>query len=234
MKFYVKDLKIVEDLYSLKDVVIIDNSVLSFAYHLDNGIPISPFYDSKNDNELLEIADFLVKYANENDIRDKLKEVYKLSQYMEILKEYNSEEDEESSNNLENEEENDEKNNLSSDNKNRTNINLIKPLLVNNINININKENTDDKADKSKDKNISQINLKLKNITNMFDDENKDKASKSHFNALKKSKKSFCKYLEPSDNNINGNKRKEKNKTILLGINFQKEWEEKQRELKNN
>lgn len=47
MKFYVKDLKIVEDLYDLKDVVIIDNSVLSFAYHLDNGIPISPFYDSK-------------------------------------------------------------------------------------------------------------------------------------------------------------------------------------------
>ena len=232
MKFYVKDLKIVEDLYDLKDVVIIDNSVLSFAYHLDNGIPISPFYDSKNDNELLDIADFLVKYANENDIRDRLKEVYKLSHYMEILKEYNSEEDEESSNNLENEEENDEKNNLSTGNKNRTNINLIKPLLVNNINININKENTDDKADKSKDKNISQINLKLKDITNMFDVENKDKVSTKHFNALKKSRKSVSKYLETSKN-FNGNKRKEKHKTILLGINFQKEWEEKQKELKN-
>ena len=43
MKFYIKDLKILEDNYDLKDVVIIDNSLLSFAYHLDNGIPISPF-----------------------------------------------------------------------------------------------------------------------------------------------------------------------------------------------
>ena len=49
MKFYVKDLKIIEDAYDLKDVVVIDNSVLSFAYHLDNDIPISPFYDSKTD-----------------------------------------------------------------------------------------------------------------------------------------------------------------------------------------
>ena len=235
MKFYVKDLKIIEDLYDLKDVVIIDNSVLSFAYHLDNGIPISPFYDSKNDNELLDIADFLVKYAKENDIRDKLKEIYKLSQYMEILKEYNSEEDEESSNNVENEEEKDEKNNLSTGNKNRTNINLIKPLLVNNINININKENSEAKPNKSKDKNISQINLKLKEIKNMFNVENKDKVSTRHFkNTLKKSKKSVSKYLETTDKNINGNKRKEKHKTILLGINFQKEWEEKQKELKNN
>lgn len=230
MKFYVKDLKIVEDLYDLKDVVIIDNSVLSFAYHLDNGIPISPFYDSKNDNELLDIADFLVKYANENDIRDKLKEVYKLSKYMEILKEYNSEEDDESSNNLENEEEEkDEKNNLSTGNKNRTNINLIKPLLVNNINININKENNEANSNKDKDnKNVSQINLKLKEITNMFG--NKDK---KNFNDLKKSKKSVSKYFGNSEKTIYRNKRKEKHKTILLGINFQKEWEEKQKELKN-
>ena len=231
MRFYVKDLKIVEDLYDLKDVVIIDNSVLSFAYHLDNGIPISPFYDSKNDNELLDIADFLVKYANENDIRDKLKEVYKLSKYLEILKEYNSEEEDESSNNLENEEEEkEEKNNLSTGNKNRTNINLIKPLLVNNINININKENNEEKPNKDKDKNISQINLKLKEITNMFNVENKDK---KNLNDQKKSKKSVSKYLETSSKTINGNKRKEKHKTILLGINFQKEWEEKQKELKN-
>jgi len=231
MKFYVKDLKIVEDLYDLKDVVIIDNSVLSFAYHLDNGIPISPFYDSKNDSELLDIADFLVKYANEKDIRDKLKEVYKLSKYMEILKEYNSEEDDESSNNLENEEEEkDEKNNLSTGNKNKTNINLIKPLLVNNINININKENEEAKSNKSKDNNISQLNLKLKEISNMF---HSDKKEKKNFIELKKSKKSVSKYLDNSEKAINGNKRREKHKTILLGINFQKEWEEKQKELKN-
>ena len=39
----------VEEFCDLKDVVLIDNSVLSFEYHLDNGIQISPFYDSKVD-----------------------------------------------------------------------------------------------------------------------------------------------------------------------------------------
>jgi len=88
MKFYIKDLGILEDCCDLKDVVLIDNSVLSFAYHLDNGIPISPFYDSKNDCELLSISNFLLKYANEDDIRDKLREVYKLNEYLEIIKNY--------------------------------------------------------------------------------------------------------------------------------------------------
>ena len=86
MKFYVKDLGILKDFCDLKEVVLIDNSVLSFAYHLDNGIPISPFYDSKNDSELLDIAIFLFKYADEIDLRDKLKEVYKLSEYLEMIK----------------------------------------------------------------------------------------------------------------------------------------------------
>jgi CTD small phosphatase-like protein 2 len=96
MKFYVKDLKILEDNYDLKDIVIIDNSVMSFAYHLDNGIPISPFYDSKDDTKLLDIANFLEKIADEDDLRVKLKEKYKLTQLMEILKDYDSEENQDS------------------------------------------------------------------------------------------------------------------------------------------
>ncbi len=65
MKFYVKDLSILEEFCDLKDVVLIDNSVLSFVYYLDNDIPISPFYDSKIDKELLDISNFLLKYADE-------------------------------------------------------------------------------------------------------------------------------------------------------------------------
>ena len=86
MKFYVKDLSILEEFCDLKDDVLIDNSVLSFAYHLDNGIPISPFYDSKIDMELLDISNFLLKIADENDIRNTLREVYKLTEYLEIIK----------------------------------------------------------------------------------------------------------------------------------------------------
>ena len=37
----------------LKNVVIIDNAVYSFGYHLDNGIPMVPFYDNRADKELV-------------------------------------------------------------------------------------------------------------------------------------------------------------------------------------
>ena len=39
---YVKDLRIIRD-RELKDIVIVDNSIISFAYQFDNGIPIKAF-----------------------------------------------------------------------------------------------------------------------------------------------------------------------------------------------
>lgn len=39
---YVKDLRIIKD-RNLKDVVLVDNSTVSFAFNLDNGIPIRAF-----------------------------------------------------------------------------------------------------------------------------------------------------------------------------------------------
>jgi CTD small phosphatase-like protein 2 len=39
---YVKDLRIIKD-RDLKDIAIVDNSIVSFAYQLSNGIPISSF-----------------------------------------------------------------------------------------------------------------------------------------------------------------------------------------------
>ena len=227
MKFYIKDLKIVEDCYDLKDVVIIDNSVLSFAYHLDNGIPISPFYDSKTDTELLDIADFLEKYADENDIRSKLKEVYKLNQYLEILKNYNS--DESPNISIIEEENKDENKIIPSLSRNKTNVDLEKSL--------INKTNNKDN-DKNKEniKNISQINLKLKDINNMFNDNNnKDDKENSknktpNINEPKNIRKIIPKFPEEKNGKYF---KKEKQRTQKLDINFIKEWEQKQKELKN-
>jgi CTD small phosphatase-like protein 2 len=65
-KFYVKDLDIFQN-FNLKDIVIIDNSVLSFAYHLNNGIPIVPYYDSKEDSELIILSKYLLFIADSND-----------------------------------------------------------------------------------------------------------------------------------------------------------------------
>ena len=57
-QIYVKDLRIFRNV-DLKDIIIIDNSVLSFIFHMDNGIPILPFYDNKKDIELTFLVEYL-------------------------------------------------------------------------------------------------------------------------------------------------------------------------------
>lgn len=49
---HVKNLEVLGN-RDLKNVVIIDNAVYSFGYHLDNGIPMVPFYDNRADKELV-------------------------------------------------------------------------------------------------------------------------------------------------------------------------------------
>ena len=68
-QFYVKDLDLFMN-YNLKNVVIIDNSVLSFAYHFDNGIPIVPYYDSEEDSELIMLSYYLLSIYESDDLRD--------------------------------------------------------------------------------------------------------------------------------------------------------------------
>ena len=236
MKFYIKDLKILEDNYDLKDVVIIDNSLLSFAYHLDNGIPISPFYESKVDTELLDIADFLVKYANENDIRDKLKEVYKLNQYLEILKYYTSEDSSSEISVIEEENHNDKSDITASMNKTKTNINLNKPLAVDNINIDAKKEKDENITKNIITKGVSQINLKLKEIKNIFDDNgnNNEEDKKEYTQKLNDAKQIKINTMKGTeDKSYSRYKKRDKLKTIKFDINFEKEWAEKQKELKD-
>lgn len=40
---YVKDLRIIEGGFKLHEMVIVDNSIVSFAFNLENGVPISAF-----------------------------------------------------------------------------------------------------------------------------------------------------------------------------------------------
>ena len=68
---YVKDLRIFEDCRNLKDIVIVDNAVYSFGYQLENGIPIIPFYEDKDDEELLHLTQYLeCLVRNGGDVRD--------------------------------------------------------------------------------------------------------------------------------------------------------------------
>jgi len=48
---YIKDLRIGTN-RNLKDMAIVDNTVYSFGYQLENGSSIMPFYYNKSDTEL--------------------------------------------------------------------------------------------------------------------------------------------------------------------------------------
>ena len=47
-----------------------DNASYSFGFQIDNGIPIVPFYNSKDDVELIILKKYLEKLAKEKDVRD--------------------------------------------------------------------------------------------------------------------------------------------------------------------
>ena len=93
-KFYIKDLDIFDKYYNLKDIIIIDNSVLSFAYHLNNGIPIVPYYDSEEDTELTILGYYLLSIYNYDDLREANKIHIRIDYYLEEAKK-DMEEDEE-------------------------------------------------------------------------------------------------------------------------------------------
>lgn len=51
--------------------MLVDNSALSFALNVLNGVPILPFYDNQNDEELKHLTSYLVgiREVQADDIR---------------------------------------------------------------------------------------------------------------------------------------------------------------------
>ena len=54
----IKDLRIIQN-RSIKDMILVDNSALSFAFNVTNGIPILPFFDDEQDEELKHLSFYL-------------------------------------------------------------------------------------------------------------------------------------------------------------------------------
>ena len=77
---YVKDLDCLGR--SMENTIIIDNSPLSFGYHLNNGIPISSWFYEEDDNELLNMLPFLHALSQADDVRPVLKGRYGLSAHI--------------------------------------------------------------------------------------------------------------------------------------------------------
>ena len=76
---YVKDLRIFEDQWDLKDVILIDNSTYSIGIQVDNGFPILSYYDHKEDREMVYLHYFLKRISREYDFRQKLRNTFWLS-----------------------------------------------------------------------------------------------------------------------------------------------------------
>ena len=64
---YVKPLKKIGR--NIKDIVIVDNSPLAYAFDNDNGLPITSWFDDKNDKELFDITPLLIFLSKTNDVR---------------------------------------------------------------------------------------------------------------------------------------------------------------------
>lgn len=72
-----KDLRILGN-RDLSDVILIDNSVYSFAFQLENGVPIIPFYHDPKDEELFHLITYMQGVVQVEDVRDYNREAFNL------------------------------------------------------------------------------------------------------------------------------------------------------------
>jgi len=178
-KFYVKDLDIFNEYYDLKDIVIIDNSVLSFAYHLQNGIPIVPYYDEDKDGSLYVVGLYLLHIFNEEDLREANKKQINLDSFMEEAKKNKNMEEEYMDDNKIDEESDSKEDDNNDSNKENNNDN--------------NKEI--DKTKKSIEKKISKKSVEQENKISDIDKKKSDK--RLYYGVKKKSSNFLC----PLDHN---------------------------------
>ena len=83
--FFIKDLDIILD-REREQMCIVDNSILSFAFDLDNGVPINSYIgNEEDDRELLFLYSFLEDAVNVPDIRVNIRDSFKLTKLQESI-----------------------------------------------------------------------------------------------------------------------------------------------------
>ena len=65
----------------LKDVILVDNSVYSFGFQLDNGVPIIPYFNDPNDQELVYLAQYALSLASADDVREQNAATFQLEEF---------------------------------------------------------------------------------------------------------------------------------------------------------
>ena len=79
---FLKDLRIMAN-RRIQELVIVDNAAYSFAYQLDNGIPIISWHDDPYDRELFNLIDYMKILAGAEDIRSVNRETFHLNTFYE-------------------------------------------------------------------------------------------------------------------------------------------------------
>ena len=68
-KIFVKDLRIIKGI-DIKDIILLDNSIYSFAAQINNGILVNSFFNDKNDIELYNVLEYLLNFlVKADDVR---------------------------------------------------------------------------------------------------------------------------------------------------------------------
>ena len=227
---FIKDLKKLNR--NLKDLIIVDNSPLAYAFDSDNGLPILSWFDNPIDRELKKIQPLLEFLSNAKDVRKYIKKVVKnnvinYELVNKIIKDNESKVNNDM-NNIENNYENDNENNNENNNDNNNdNCNeIVSKTKKKRKNINKNgkrnnsskekKNNNDDIYDKKfvnnyinkkeKEMPLLIINSNNSNIVNTFNSKNESKP-----NYLNQQISLKCPELDNNNDNNNNNLNKNKN-----------------------
>lgn len=79
---YIKDLRIFSN-RKLSELILVDNAAYSFAYQLDNGIPIISWHDDREDREMVNLIDYLHSLIEVEDVREVNFETFHLRTFYE-------------------------------------------------------------------------------------------------------------------------------------------------------
>ncbi len=83
--FFVKDLRIFKKV-DLGKIILVDNSMYSFAAQINNGILINSFFNDKNDYELNNVLEYLINFIlPAEDVRDVNEEFFNFRQIINDL-----------------------------------------------------------------------------------------------------------------------------------------------------
>ena len=218
---YIKDLKRLNR--PLKDVIIVDNSPLAYAFNEENGLPIKTWYDDYSDNELQKILPLIIFLSNVNDVRTHIinfvdDNEIKYTEANDLIEKYDN-----GNNNVNNKQKDEQKNKENKDIINNINnenslFNDYK-IITSNIKKNVNTKFCFNNIINNKQKN-GKLNLSSQRVLNKSDNE------KNNINLIPIKNINSVKQRNSSTNNNNDDKNdfdNDKKQILNIGILLRKQ-----------